>query len=275
MRQDNHKVPEPLLEALSRYVIPAIYKEAVHDGAQAHDISANQSLSLAKASLSHDTQACASMVLAWHQLGIPVTQIFAKGVRDAAAHLGDWWLQDQISFAEVTLAAERLQHLVLNSQGLFGKSLHEHQHSNGYVVVFAKAVPCQHTLGVLVVGEIFRQQGWHVISPTGSDTSWMDTLAQSHVHLLGVSVAHSDQLSSAQTLIAACRRLSKNANLSVMVGGPYAMTCVDLATKVGADFVAQDASEGELQARHRVDALRRSTSSNQALYERPSMHKSD
>jgi methylmalonyl-CoA mutase cobalamin-binding subunit len=127
------------------------------------------------------------------------------------------------------LAAERLQHLVLNSQGLFGKPLNAQQQSNGYVVVLAKAVPCQHTLGVLVASEIFRQQGWHVISPTGSDTSWMDTLAQSHVHLLGVSVAHSDQLSPAQTLIAACRRLSKNANLSVMVGGPYAMTCVDLA----------------------------------------------
>lgn len=274
MRQEFQKVPEPLLEALSRYVIPAIYKEAVPD-ALAQGISANQSLSLARACLSHDPHACASMVLAWHHLGISVTHIFAKGLRDAAGHLGQWWLQDEISFAEVTLAAERLQHLVLNSQALFGSPIHSQQPCHAYVVVLAKAEPCQHTLGILVAGEIFRQQGWRVISPTATDTGWMNALEKNHVHLLGISVAHSDQLSSAKTTIAACRRLSQNAELIVMVGGPYAMTCADLAAQVGADFMAQDASEGEQQGRRRVDAMRLTTSSNQALYDRPFERKSD
>jgi len=275
MRQQNHKVPEPLLEALSRYVIPAIYKEAVHDGAQAHQISANQSLGLAKAALSPDSQACASMVLAWYQLGIPVAHIFSCGVRNAAAHLGEWWLADQISFVEVTLASERLQHLVLNSQGLFGKPLSAATPDNGYVLMLAKAAPCQHTLGLLVVGEIFRQQGWCVLNQSEQGVAWVDTLVHTHVHVLGVSVALSDQLSAAQTLIATCRRASLNTHLTVMVGGPYAMTCTDLAAKVGADFVALDASEGEQQARIRVDAWRRTTSSNQALYNSQTAHKSE
>lgn len=64
MRQQSHKVPEPLLEALSRYVIPTLYKETVQGGSQALQISANQSLGLAKAALSPDRHACASMVLA-------------------------------------------------------------------------------------------------------------------------------------------------------------------------------------------------------------------
>lgn len=268
MRQQSHKVPEPLLEALSRYVIPTLYKETVQGGSQALQISANQSLGLAKAALSPDRHACASMVLAWYQLGIPVAHIFSVGVRDAALHLGDWWLADDISFVEVTLASERLQHLVLNSQGLFGKPLNDAPPDTGDVVLLAKAVACQHTLGLLVVGEIFRQQGWCVLTPTEPGAAWVNTLAQKHVHVVGVSVAHSDQVSTTQALIAGCRRASINTQLIVMVGGPYALACDDLAAQVGADFLSVDASEGEQQARRRVDAVRQSTSSNQDRFSR-------
>lgn len=263
MGQENRKAPDPLLEALSRYVIPAIYKEVVQSESGKDHVSATQSLGLAKACLSQDDKACSSMALAWYQLGISVDCIYAEGVTAAAAHLGEWWLEDRITFVEVTLASERLQDLVLNGHALFASVTPASTHTKNYVALLGKPVPCQHTLGLLVVGEVFRRQGWHVLTSKHSSEELLNTIEHTFVDLLGLSVAHSDQVVQTQLLIQKCKAQSKNPSLIVMVGGPQAFASPDLAHELGADFSSTNAREGELIAKAQVDNVRRSQCSNQ------------
>lgn len=261
--QENRKAPDPILDALSRYVIPAIYKDVVQSASGVDHISATQSLSLAKACLNNDAKACSSIALAWHHLGISIDRIFSEGVTAAAAHLGEWWIEDRISFVEVTLAAERLQDLVLNGQSLLDSAIPETNQASNHVALLGKPVPCQHTLGLLVVGEVFRRQGWHVLKSERSCEDLLDTLRHRSVDLLGLSVAHSDQVEQTQRLIQQCKAQSQNPNLIVMVGGPQAFVRPHLAQELGAHFSATDAREGEVFAKAQVAEARRSQCSNQ------------
>lgn len=266
MRQDNRKVSEPLLEALSRYVIPSIYKEVVQSDSGIENISATQALSLANACLNADDQACASIALAWHRLGISLDCIYSQGVTAAAAHLGTWWIEDRISFVEVTLGAERLQDLVLNASHIFGHDAQEVTSACDFVVLLGKPVPCQHTLGMLVVGEVFTRRGWRVLKSEQACADTLDTLRHTSVDLLGLSVAHSDHVPATQAFIARCKIESQNPHMLIMVGGPQAFVYPDLAQMLGADFSATDAREGETIASTKIAALRRSQASNQAMF---------
>ena len=263
MGQENRKAPDPLLDALSRYVIPAIYKEVVQSESGTDHISATQSLSMAKACLSQDAKACSSMALAWYQLGISLDCIYAEGVTAAAAHLGEWWLEDRITFVEVTLAAERLQDLVLNGHALFASVTPADTSAKSYVALLGKPVPCQHTLGLLVVGEVFRRRGWQVLKCERSSDELLDTLENTFVDLLGLSVAHSDQVVKTQLLIQQCKAQSKNPGLIVMVGGPQAFARPDLSQELGAHFSSTNAREGEMCAKAQVEDVRRRQCSNQ------------
>lgn len=266
MRQDNRKVSEPLLEALSRYIIPAIYKEVVPSDSEIENISATQALSLANACLNDDDQACMSMAMAWYRLGISVDRICSQGVTAAAAHLGQWWLEDRISFVEVTLASERLQDLVRNAPHLFGD---EAQHPDAVcelVVLLGKPVVCQHTLGLLVVEQVFKRRGWRVLKSEQACADTLEILRHTSVDLLGLSVAHSDHVVPTQAFIARCKTESQNPHILIMVGGPQAFLQADLAQTLGADFSATDACEGEALASAKIAALRRSQASNQAVF---------
>src|ERR1700761_5976457 len=78
----------------------------------------------------------------------------------AARVLGEMWEQDRCDFAQVTISMGRLQQVL--------RSLSPHFQVEAVVrakpetVVLAPGPGEQHTLGLLMVGEFFRRDGWRV-----------------------------------------------------------------------------------------------------------------
>ena len=108
----------------------------------------------------------------------------------------------------------------------------------------------QHTLGLVILAEFFRREGWHISGGPVSSSydpaglvrdAWVDVAAFS----IG-SIRHLDKLASC---IRALRKASRNRYIGVMVGGPLILERPDLVIRIGADATAADAPGAVRQAR--------------------------
>ncbi len=157
-----------------------------------------------------------------------------------ARHLGVLWEEDLCDFAEVTVAMGRLQRIMHEVTRRFGGETPQHRHGRSILLL-----PCpgeQHSFGLAVVEQFFRDAGWDVTSTVrdpGGDplarvrTTWFD--------VIGLSLACDVLLPNLANMVASLRRHSQNRGVRVMVGGPVFTADPDSCKCVGADATAGDA----------------------------------
>ena len=108
----------------------------------------------------------------------------------------------------------------------------------------------QHTFGLVMLGEFFRREGWHVAG--GPATSASDAVAHCRgtwVDVVGFSIGSAARLEGLAQGIRAVRRASCNPNLYVMVGGPLFLQLGRISWhELGADAAAADAAGAVRQA---------------------------
>lgn len=247
----------PLLHALTHYVIPAIYKDRMEGGLSPTVLDAAQVASLARAAMGADQAAVLAVVNSWLSQGFALEAIYIDGVGAAARLLGQWWHEDRVSFVDVTLGAHRLQDLIFNGyQHLKGDSLANGPRHN-FTVLMAKPVSSQHSLGLMVVSEIFRRHSWRVYSDAQSTPEALQqTLAGEWVDVLGISVADEQHIAVVKKLVHVSRAHSVNKHLCVMVGGPQVAQRPRLNEEVGADIACADATQATELAYRFVERLR-------------------
>lgn len=184
----------------------------------------------------HDLQAALGFIEAICRQGLALEVALLELVAPAARLLGDQWKADERSFTEVSAGLGILQQIV----HVLGPSFSPPVPHRGLVALVA-APGEQHTLGLYLVGEFFRQAGWGVqVDPSMTRADVLDLLANEWVEMLGVTVSSGARLQAVQSLISEARRCSKNPRLVVMLGGS-----VDLqqALRSGATLCPQDARE--------------------------------
>jgi methanogenic corrinoid protein MtbC1 len=157
-----------------------------------------------------------------------------------ARHLGVLWEEDLCDFTEVTVAMGRLQRIMHEVTRRFGGETPQHRHGRSILLL-----PCpgeQHSFGLAVVEQFFRDAGWDVTSTVrdpGGDplarvrTTWFD--------VIGLSLACEALLPTLVNVVAGLRRHSQNRAVRVMVGGPVFTADPDSCKCVGADATAGDA----------------------------------
>ena len=176
-------------------------------------------------------------------------------VSGAAMVLGEWWSCDRISISAVSVGAQRLIELIYD---LADQRIRLNQKPfNPYKVLIAAPKDSQHTLGTHVAAEIFNLHGWSVTSgPSINLEMTPDLVAQEHFDLLGVTLSLDRDLLPGHKFISQCRKVSRNKDLMVVVGGTQAFLRPNLAKEVNANFISTNASHSQAYAMSLLTRLR-------------------
>ncbi len=190
------------------------------------------------------------------QQGTSLEAIYLDLLTPVARRLGDYWADDLVTFADVTIALGRLQQVV--------RELSVQPPRGGVVLpkarsaLFAAAPGEQHTFGLLIIEEFFRRSGWRTWTEASGDLEPVVSAVQAHdFDVFGVTASADDRLDLIAPMIMSVRNASRNRDISVLVGGRLFIERPELAAKVGADCMAVDAKDAVLKAEVAVRQLAR------------------
>ena len=162
----------------------------------------------------------------------------------AARHLGELWEADRVSFAEVTLATGQLQDIFRDLAPLIAPA----STTRGAALLVATPGE-QHSFGLTMLATFFRQAGWTAQTPRARNAIDIQRrVASTPFDVLGFSLGAEIHLTELARCIEVARRSSCRQSLAIMVGGPVFIARPELATSVGADATASDATDALAQA---------------------------
>jgi methanogenic corrinoid protein MtbC1 len=188
--------------------------------------------------------------------GVSLEDVFLRYLAPAARLLGDDWLDDRLSFGDVTVGLGALQHLV--------RTLSRHiAHAPApgdcpRSVLLAAAPGEQHTFGLVIIDELFRRAGWRSqLSLSGDVRDLCHTVASEHIDIFGVSISDRALLAPTKRVVRAVREASSNRDIVVLAGGRIIAERPELAAEASADLATIDAQDAILKAEGAVRQLAR------------------
>ncbi len=187
----------------------------------------------------------AEMLLEAHcERGVPPDTIYLHLFTPAARLLGDLWLVDHCSFSQVTLGLWRIHGLMHEMSPAFHASATEpRSRSRSERRILLASLPGQqHTLGLSVLSEFFRRDGWTALCiPSPEPGLTQSTLSAHWFDVFGLSASMDSEIDDLENTIKAARKTSQNPRLTVLVGGPLLLRRPELCDMIGADGTAADA----------------------------------
>ena len=159
----NGQLPSHLVAALANEVVRRIaYRERDVD-ALPHAPSAEDVEDLCMALLSNEGSASVEEMISTLAKDTTTEVIYLKYLAAAARMLGDWWTEDRVSFSDVTAATGRIFELLRNVT----IPAHPSSDKQDLTVVFASVPGEQHTLGIRMAADLFRDDGWEIALKIG------------------------------------------------------------------------------------------------------------
>ncbi len=176
--------------------------------------------------------------------GVPPELIYLQLFAPAARLLGDLWLVDHCSFSQVTLGLWRIQGLMHEmSPSFHASATTPRSHGRSERRILLASLPGQqHTLGLSVLSEFFRREGWIALCiPSPEPGLTQSTLSAHWFDVFGLSASMDSEIDDLEKTIKAARKTSQNPRLTVLVGGPLLLRRPELCDMIGADGTAVDA----------------------------------
>ncbi len=210
------------------------------------DIAPDQIERLARACLTKQEDV-RLVVESWIRAGCDLEEVYLQGLCKASRLMGDWWNSDTVDFASMTIACYRLHQLMFDLSPTF--LANASIKANGLSALLAATTGSHHTMGVLMLSEFFRREGWSVtreVPETHKDllrlveTEWFD--------LVGLSVNYDQTVDEVRGMIGQIRQACPNQRLQVMIGGLIPGDRQTFTREVGADLLGTDARESQLMA---------------------------
>ena len=183
---------------------------------------------LARLAVAQRIEDAVMMVGRLSQQGLSFESLMLGLLAPAARALGDGWLEDELTFAEVTVGLGTLHHVLAAlrpSPRLVSV--------DAPVVVLALASGEQHNLGLTIFAEFLKRVGLSVLF-THDHSETLDLVREHDVMALGFSVSSDRWLKPLSKLMTSAKRHSRNPDLLLLVGGSVDATA--LAQKVGATY---------------------------------------
>jgi methanogenic corrinoid protein MtbC1 len=200
-------------------------------------------------------ESAANLVKQLQDDGVNNEDIFLKLMAPAARCLGTWWDEDRVDFTVVTLGLLHMQQLTHE----LGYDYHGAPKMAGSVrrVMLAAAPGSQHILGLVMVSEFFRKDGWQVVVEiANTEKEIFQTAANEWFDLIGISVGLVEQIPALIELISHVKQSSRNPDTPVLLGGPAFIGSEVSAERLGAIGIALDASHGLMLASALIDPLK-------------------
>ena len=174
--------------------------------------------------------------------GLSKENVFLELITPAARLMGAQWESDLIDFYKVTHGLARLHTVTHN----IGFSYQNGPMSKGDIkrIMIASAPGSEHLLGPTIVSEFFRKDGWQVvmeISPTVKEL--VQAVSNEWFDAVGLSISIQAQLNDLSVLIAQIKKLSRNPNVVILLGGPIFTIQSFKASDFGAEAICTDAKD--------------------------------
>lgn len=206
------------------------------------NVTEDDVMRFAKIVLSQDEDTAMAGIADLRARGVAVGQIFVNLLAPTARYLGDLWDEDLCSFTDVTVGLGRLQRVLRELSPALGCSV-PHP-SEGRRVMLLPSPGEQHTFGLVMVSEFFRQAGWDVGGGSWADGSDAATLmAGEWFDAVGFSLGAEVHLPQLRASIASVRAAASNRDIVVLVGGPLFGLHPEFVAQVGADGMTIDGRE--------------------------------
>lgn len=171
------------------------------------------------ACLAVDSQAVFAHIDVLRGKGLSAQTIFLDVITPAARHLGDLWTEDKLDFTVVAQGLLRMHHAMRH----LGYETHDGPQIAGDVrrIMLASAPGSQHILGLAMVSEFFRGDGWQVVVEISTtENALLNAVAHEWFDVIGLSVGLVEQLPNIPELIARLKKASRNPHTFVVLGGP-------------------------------------------------------
>ncbi len=176
--------------------------------------------------------------------GVPLDAIYLDLFAPAARLLGDMWLVDLCSFSQVTLGLWRIHSMMHELSPSFHASAGDArpQHSAERRILLASLPGQQHTLGLSLLSEFFRREGWIALCiPSPEPGLTQSTLSAHWFDVFALSASLDSEIPDLEKTIKAARKTSQNPRLTILVGGPLFMRRPEVCDMIGADGAADSA----------------------------------
>jgi MerR family transcriptional regulator, light-induced transcriptional regulator len=172
--------------------------------------------------------------------GIGLDRILLGLMAPAARRLGELWLADVRSFAEVTIGLGQLHQLLR----IYGPAFESEctDEPMGCRMVLSPVRGEQHTFGLSLVDLYMRQAGCDVeLFPRFELPAMTRRVNTEWVDVIGLSAGCDVLIDELSSDIKSLRRASFNHSVEVIVGGPAFVGHPERVASVGADGFAEDA----------------------------------
>lgn len=196
----------------------------------------------ARLCIANDEKSALAFVREVLDAGVGNDNVFIHLMAPAARHLGFLWDQDSVEFTQVTVGLMRMQQITHQ----LGYEYQDGPQHAGAVrrVMLACAPGSQHILGLAIVSEFFRKNGWQVVVEIANSPLELDHAVKNEwFDLIGLSVGLTEQIAALPLLIDRLRSASRNPGVSVLLGGPALMSNSVSAHSLGADGISIDAAQ--------------------------------
>ena len=234
----------PLVEAeiIPRLMMAHRNREA-DQGAEPKMLPADEVVAFAEAILHKESAIASEQITKLRSHGLALESVYLYLLAPAARYLGELWEADLCSFSQVTLGLWRIQQIMYDLSPAFHASRKPGSASVRQRRILISTLPgSQHTFGLSMLSEFFRGEGWSVLAiPSPDKRELMDSLGNNWFDILALSVSVDREIDGVQPIIETARKRSCNPGLSVMVGGALFLREPELAEKLGADGMSEDA----------------------------------
>jgi len=171
----------------------------------------------------------------------------------AARMIGEMWERDDCDFMAVTLGVYRLDQIMKETAAAGDRAgvLSGHEHR----ILLLPAPGEQHSFGLGMVADAFREGGWCVRSgPAVSRAQLLRLVRDEWFDVVGLSVSADRALKGLSSCLRAVRAASCNPSVYIMLGGRAFSEFAERARFLGADATAKDAQEALANANLYVKA---------------------
>jgi methanogenic corrinoid protein MtbC1 len=191
-------LPEAHLESLAREAIRRLAAKAKPDQTKQDETHGWDVDRLCHALIGKDGDSADRVVQDLLSADVAPEDVYLDYLAVAARRLGTWWIEDKVSFWEVTVGTCRLLAIMRSMRGLFDAKAGR----SGKTAIFATVPGEQHTVGITMAADLFRKDGWDVTLVVGLDhDALVEKIERSGASVIALSMSGAKGLNELSRLI--------------------------------------------------------------------------
>ncbi len=235
-------LPEDLVVDLAREVIKRVASKDEQLEHVPHVVTKEGLETLCYALISDDEKAAATLISELRADGVRPEEIYLKRLAAAARILGDMWVTDEVTFAQVTVGTGRMFAIMRSMRHLFEPVVPVEDKT----AIFAAVPGEDHTLGVQMAADIFRKDGWEISLKMGLDHDQLVAeIEQAPSGIVGLSISGEHSIEALSRLVVALHICRPHAIL--VVSGSNVDEVRPILSLMGLDGIASTLEDAQKQ----------------------------